>query len=218
MASKYRNEGRFPKIRRVMQISESHCGPATLRMMFNHLGVKFFQREIVQGAQVAKRLKEHGMSLADIVMAVRNLAPGFEIWYKEDTSFSDLDKIVNEIKHPVGVEYQGIFEDVDEDEDEEDEDSGHYSLVTGIDLEKRKLWMANPYHLYAGQDVVFSFTEFAKRWWDDNELEGEGGKVFSVEDHRLMFVLVRTGETWPAELGMRQGDVWLTLGSQHNAD
>src|SRR5687767_3105198 len=187
MASKYRNEGRFPKINRVMQISEAHCGPATLRMMMAHLGIKVFQREIVAAAKVSKRLREHGVSLADLVLAVRELAPEFEIWYKEDTSFSELDRVVNAFKYPAGVEYQGIFEDVDEGEDE---DSGHYSLVTGIDMEKRKLWLANPYHLYAGKDVTFTFRDFAERWWDENELEGEGGKTFSVEDHRLMFVLV----------------------------
>lgn len=203
------NGGRFPNVKRVMQISNSHCGPATLRMMYSQLQIRFFQREIVKAAGISARLAEHGSSLADLVMAVKRLTPDFEVWYKENCSFRDVDFVVNTKETPAGVEWQGIFEDADED----DEELGHYSLVTGIDLKKRKLWLANPYHLYAGKDMELSFSEFGPRWWDENELPGTEGKNFVVEDYRMMFILVRKEDQWPKEIQMRLGDTWLEEGT-----
>ncbi len=206
MASNSRHEGRFSHIKRVMQISDSHCGPATLRMMFDHLGVRVLQREIVKAANVKSRLKEHGVTLADMVLAVRALAPDFKLWYKEEAKYRDIDKIVNGRGYPLGVEWQGIFEDVENGESDED---GHYSLVTGIDMEKRQLWLANPYHLYAGKDMKLGFSDFSNRWWDENMLEGEEGKHFVVEDYRMFFLLTRKEDEWPMEMGMQDANLWI---------
>ena len=46
---------------------------------------------------------------------------------------------------PVGVEWQGFFEDREEDEDWDEGDYGHYSIVTRIDRRSGLITLRDPY-------------------------------------------------------------------------
>lgn len=190
-------------MKRVMQISESHCGPAVLKMLLSYVGEKAMQRNIVESMGVRDRLREHGMNVKQLAQAVTLIAPTMQFWYKDYAKLKELARVVNEFEYPVGVEWQGLFGDVD---DEEDDDSGHYSIVTGVDLYNNEVFVADPYHLYAGKDRKFSVKQFEERWWDDNEVTGLDGRKRFIEDYHMMFLVTPKFESFPLELGMSKGE------------
>ena len=196
-----------------MQISEDHCGPAVMRMLLSYVGIKTLQRKVVETTGVAARLKLHGMNVKQLAEACAKLAPTMQFWYKDYSNLKDVAKIVNEYEYPVAVEWQGVFwgghTNDDEEEDEEegvDDDPGHYSVVTGVDLYNNEVWLADPYHLYAGKDRKFTVMGFEERWWDDNEVIGGNGGRRYIEDYHMMFVVTPKFESFPLELNMNRGE------------
>jgi len=178
----------FPSLKRVKQITSSHCGPAVLVSLFSFLGVRTSQGRIVKSLRAENKIVDTGLVIKDLSRGVRIVGKGqFTFWKKEGATIGDLDKIVNKYKVPVGIEWQGVFY-----EDEEG-DNGHYSVVTEIEKEKGYLRLFDPYKKFAELDRKFKISDFEKRWWDVNGLEYE---------KKLMFVITSKKETFPRRLGM----------------
>src|SRR6266540_5405542 len=191
---------KFSRLRRIEQISESHCGPAVIQMLLENIGVTASQEAITEAAGAAATIDEHGTRVDQLAQAVRTLAPGARLWCKEKASLADVQYVLDEQKYPVGVEWQGLFDD---DEDEFDDDYGHYSVISHIDLAKGELIVVDPYKDFADQDRILKISVFQKRWWDDNEVkDARTGKVTYKRDEQLFFVVAPVDEAFPAELGM----------------
>jgi len=144
-------------MRRVEQISSSHCGPASCVMLLSFLGVDLSQESIVEMGGASYKVEEYGMLISEMGRAVGRLFPQFQFWYKEGSSLQDLTKIIKDYKYPVAVEWQGVFyEDADEDD-------GHYSVITHIDTTNNIIMLSDPYKRFAGTDRMFHVFEFESR-------------------------------------------------------
>ncbi len=211
-----------------MQISESHCGPAVIQMLLSNIGIEVMQEDVAEAGGAASLIELNGMRVDQLALAVSRLAPQAVFYYKDHSTIEALARIVIDYRTPVGVEWQGLFDDEDdedlEEEDEEDEedeaeapegsvmedsetedeDYGHYSLVVQAYRRRRQLLIADPYKDYFSQTRIFDFGTFEKRWYDFNEIpDPTTGQPVLVEDRNMMFVIVRRNVLFPRRMGMR---------------
>lgn len=205
-----------------MQISESHCGPAVIQMLLSNVGIEVSQEAVAEAGGASSLIELNGMRVDQLAQAVRLLAPQVIFYYKDHATIHELVRVVKDYHHPVGVEWQGLFdddEDKEEDEEEDEEpqapglmsdseseenDYGHYSLVVHADRRKKQLIIADPYKDYFSQARIFSFHEFDERWYDFNEIpDPVTGQPMLIEDDHMMFVVARRSVIFPRLLGMR---------------
>jgi len=191
------NNPYFPGLKRIRQISGSHCGPAVLSMLLSHCGSEINQEALVEASEVRHNLESYGMTVEEMGKAVRSIAPQLQFWYKENSNIEDVETIINLHKYPVGIEWQGVFYE------DEDEDNGHYSIVTNIDRTNKIITLADPYDRFAGTDRSFHLDEFETRWWDENEVfDPAMGERRIVRDEKMIFIVTPNGETFPHIFGM----------------
>jgi hypothetical protein len=188
-------------------------------MLLSNLGIDVSQESVAEAGGAKDLIELNGMRVDQLAQAVLQLAPQVRFWFKENSTLEELILIVSHYRYPVGVEWQGLFEDFDDDEeveegedDEEEDDSesedddyGHYSIITHIDRRKRQLIVADPYKDYISQDRIFSFWEFEERWWDTNEvINPKTGRSRLKEDYHMMFILTPKRTIFPLKLGMNR--------------
>ncbi len=191
---------RFSRLRRIEQITENHCGPAVTQMLLENIGVNVSQEEITEAAGATHTIETHGTRVDQLAKAVHELAPIAKLWYREKASVEDLEYVLNECKFPVGVEWQGLFEDMDDD----DEDYGHYSIIAHIDTVKDEIIVVDPYKDFVDQSRIVNMSLFLNRWWDFNEVKDpETGEKEFKKDEQLFFVIAPLSMAFPAELGMQ---------------
>lgn len=190
----------FPKMKRVSQVTTSHCGPAVLVELFSFLGFSTSQSAVVKTLRAQKKIRRYGLNVNDLARAVKFLGKKeYVFWKKANATLGNVNTVINKYKHPVGVEWQGVFYEF------ADEDDGHYSVVTRMDRDKGYLRMADSFRPFAGIDRKFSLNFFEKRWWDFNEIKSSrSSKTKKVIDRKMMFVITKRGETWPKNLGMKK--------------
>jgi hypothetical protein len=188
---------------RFTQIDESHCGPAVIQMLLHDLGIEVEQQAVAEAGCARDLIEQHGMRIDQLDKAVRMLAPQTRFWYKDHTMIEELVRIVVDYNHPVGIEWQGLFEDTLENETQ-DSDYGHYSVVTMADSKRRKLVIVDPYKDFRSQDRIFTFDFFMTRWWDLNDVPDPlTGQSRLVEDRQMMFIITLQEETFPRLLDMQ---------------
>ena len=187
-----------------MQISESHCGPAVIQMLLDHLGVKVTQEAVAEAGGATELIELNGMRVDQLALAVYKLAPQVQFWFKEHARLSELVRLVTHYRVPVGVEWQGVFDDDEEEEETGDDDYGHYSVITYANRREKKFIIADPYKDYYSQDRIFGFEEFERRWFDFNEVtDPETGRTRILKDDHMMFILTPKDATFPLELKMK---------------
>jgi ABC-type bacteriocin/lantibiotic exporter with double-glycine peptidase domain len=191
---------KFSRLRRIEQITENHCGPAVIQMLLENVGVSATQEEITEAAGATHTIAALGTRVDQLAKAVQQLAPIAKLWYKENATVDDLEYVLNECKFPVGVEWQGLFADMDGDDD----DYGHYSIIAHIDRLKEELIVVDPYKDFVDQSRIVQLRLFLERWWDFNEVKDPqtGEKTFR-KDEQLFFVVVPLSVSFPTELGMQ---------------
>lgn len=191
---------RFDRLRWIEQITENHCGPAVIQMLLENIGVTVTQEEITDAAGAIHTIATHGTRVDQLAKAVNELAPHARLWYKEKGTPEDLEYVLEVCKFPVGVEWQGLFGDVDE----EDDDYGHYSIISHIDKWKAELIVVDPYKDFVDQNRILKTNIFLTRWWDYNEIQDpETGEKTFKKDEQLFFVVVPRTVSFPMELGMQ---------------
>jgi ABC-type bacteriocin/lantibiotic exporter with double-glycine peptidase domain len=191
---------KFSRLRWIQQITENHCGPAVIQMLLENIGVTVTQEEITEAADATLTIESNGTRVDQLAKAVHELAPHARLWHKEKASFDDVEYVLNEKKYPVGVEWQGLFEDQDND----DEDNGHYSIMAHIDKVKDELIIVDPYKDFVDQNRIIKISLFERRWWDYNEVKDlETGEKYSKKDEQLFFVVVPLDVTFPETLQMQ---------------
>lgn len=195
---------------RFTQISESHCGPATLQMLLSYLNIDITQEAVSEAGGATELIDLNGMRIDQLALAVRKLAPHTQFWYKDHSEIKEVTTLVLKYHYPVGVEWQGVFDDPEEDGKDDspetgDEDYGHYSVVTHVHPRKRQLIIADPYKNLILQARIFSFEEFEERWYDFNEVPDLlTGQSRLVEDYHMMFIVTPADEVFPFKLGMKR--------------
>jgi ABC-type bacteriocin/lantibiotic exporter with double-glycine peptidase domain len=190
---------KFSRLRWIQQITENHCGPAVIQMLLENIDVHVTQEAITEAAGATHTIETHGTRVDQLAKAVHELAPHAKLWHKEKASFEDLEYVLNEKKFPVGVEWQGLFED----EDNDDEDNGHYSIIANIDKIKDELIIVDPYKDFVDQNRIIKISLFEKRWWDYNEVKDlETGEKTFKKDEQLFFVVAPLDVAFPERLGM----------------
>jgi len=190
---------------RFTQIGESHCGPAVVQMLLHNLGIEVTQEEVAEAGGASDLIEQHGMRVDQLERAVRKLAPQTCFWYKDHSMIAELVQIVVDYDYPVGIEWQGLFEDTLEEETQ-DGDYGHYSVVRMVDLPSQKLVIVDPYKDFRSQDRIFTFEFFMSRWWDTNDFpDPQTGIDHLVEDRQMMFVITPEEVTFPLLLDMKRG-------------
>jgi len=191
---------KFSRLRRIQQITENHCGPAVIQMLLENIGVNTTQEEITEAAGATHTIETHGTRVDQLAKAVQQLAPIAKLWYKEKASLEDLEYVLNDFKFPIGIEWQGLFADMDDDED----DYGHYSVLAHIDKAKDEIIVVDPYKDFVDQSRIVRMSTFLDRWWDFNEVKDldSGEKTFK-KDEQLFFVVVPLSVAFPNELGMQ---------------
>lgn len=191
---------KFSRLRRIQQITENHCGPAVIQMLLENIGVDATQEEITEAAGATHTIETHGTRVDQLARAVQQLAPIAKLWYKEKASPDNLEFVLNTCKFPVGVEWQGLFEDMDDD----DEDYGHYSIISNIDKAKDEIIIVDPYKDFVDQNRIVKMSLFLDRWWDFNEVKDpQTGEKFFKKDEQLFFVVTPLSVMFPDELGMQ---------------
>jgi ABC-type bacteriocin/lantibiotic exporter with double-glycine peptidase domain len=191
---------RFDRLRWIQQITENHCGPAVVQMLLENIGVHVSQDAITEAAGATHTIETHGTRVDQLANAVHELAPHARLWHKEKASFEDLEYVLTEKKFPVGVEWQGLFEDQDND----DEDNGHYSIVAHIDKARDELIVVDPYKDFVDQNRIINISTFKNRWWDFNEVKDlETGEKMLKKDEQLLFVIAPLDVRFPDELQMQ---------------
>jgi len=191
---------KFSRLRRIQQITENHCGPAVIQMLLENIGVNATQEEITEAAGATYTIETHGTRVDQLAKAVQQLAPIAKLWFKEKATLEDLEYVLDTCKFPVGVEWQGLFEDMDDD----DEDYGHYSIISHIDKVKDEIIVVDPYKGFVDQNRIVKMSLFLNRWWDFNEVKDPqtGEKTFK-KDEELFFVVVPLSVAFPDELEMQ---------------
>lgn len=191
---------KFSRLRWIQQITENHCGPAVTQMLLENIGVNVSQEEITEAAGATHTIETHGTRVDQLAKAVHILAPSAKLWFKEHASIDDLEYVLNERRFPVGVEWQGLFDD----EDDDDEDYGHYSVVANIDKAKDELIIVDPYKDFVDQNRIIKISTFEKRWWDYNEVKDvETGEKTFKKDEQLFFVVASLDVSFPEKLQMQ---------------
>ena len=171
-------------------------------MLLHNLGIVVTQEAVAEAGGASDLIEQHGMRVDQLDRAVRQLAPQTRFWYKDHSLIEDLVQVVADYDYPVGIEWQGVFEDTLEEETQ-DGDYGHYSVVTMADSIGRKLVIEDPYKDFRSQDRIFPFEFFISRWWDTNEIPDPlTGKTRLVEDRQMMFIITPDDVTFPQLLGM----------------
>ena len=91
------------------------CGPASLKMVLEYLGVKRSEKEL---AELSGATKEKGTEARNLLKAAKSL--GFKGFVKDFSKITDIKKYVVQKKIPVIVDWFS-------------RDEGHYSAVVGVD-------------------------------------------------------------------------------------
>lgn len=174
-------------------------------MLLSFQGVKVSQRTLVKAADLTVKIKEHGMLVSELAQAVKKITPDFVFWFKKEATLKDLDKLIKDLNYPVGVEWQGIFKYATKEE-ANDDDPGHYSVVTGLDLRKKMIYIADPFKHFAGRDRKLPLLTFNRRWWDINErINKKTNRTYQIDDDHLLFIITPKKETFPKKLKMKRG-------------
>jgi hypothetical protein len=111
----------------------------------------------------------------------------------------DLDTIINTLRIPIGIEWQGSFGQY------ADDDNGHYSVVTAIDRKENSITLSDPFYYFAGTDRVFPIDEFLSRWWDVNEITQTDKSVVNViKDTQPLFLITKNDYRFPEEMQLNR--------------
>lgn len=214
--SVHHHHPRFENLARIRQLNGSYCGPATIEILLSHFGIQTDQETVVEAGSTKQDVLNNGMSVEMLAKAVKQISPDMSFWVKRGASLDDLTTMVREYNYPVGVDWQGIFENAEYDDlvDSPDQtepessptlgDEGHYSVITDVDTRQNQVVMRNPYGHFSEKDQFQPIPTFLDRWWDDREDTLPDGTKKYVNENKLMFVIVPKTVRLPENLGMTE--------------
>ena len=204
--------------KRTKQKTGSYCGPAVFEMLVSRYGLKLDQELMVEACGARSSVMKVGIPLIDLAKGLRKIYPELVVWEKSGSKLKEIQTLLAK-DYLVAVDWQGVFVADEYEDDEEDGwwksfwnkmtkvpvlkgSQGHYCIVMEVELKKGFLRFADPYGHYAGKNRFVATWEFEERWWDDRlDRDTQGRKKYVFED-RLMFLVAKKGDKFPATLGM----------------
>lgn len=156
-------EVRIEGIKPIVQRTSYTCGPAALRTIFAHYGVKVSERELVEEAEIT----EDGTGFTQMKQLARS--HGFTFREYRNGTINDLRRWLLK-DSPVLTSIQ--------DYGAPNGNNGHYVVVVG--MSKRYVHLADPANYYEATRPRFakqkrmSVENFTRRWFDvdDNVVKG----------------------------------------------
>lgn len=134
------------------------CGPASMKMALEKLGIRKEEKEL---ARVMKTTKKHGTDHKYFATAAKKFKLAFRV--KTNSSLKNVKELLDD-------GWLVIINYFDEREKE-----GHYAVA--VRVEKNKLFINDPWNK-KGKNVCFSGKKFESIWYDE---EGETGWLFAVK-------------------------------------
>jgi len=192
-------------VQQTFQETDSICGPAVIQMLLNFYNIKITQKEAVEAAGISEVVERDGTRLDQMSLVVKNLAPGYAFWYKEDATIQDISALIDTYHVPVGINWQGYFWDslLEEARFGAPLSNGHYSIVTNIQREKNQLAIVDPDYKRSAKELAFPIGWFKTRWWDTAQgVDDRTGKEITYYTSRLLFIVVPEKETFPQLLDL----------------
>lgn len=125
------------------------CGPAVLRMIFEHLGRDYSEEKLIK---LCNAIPKKGTTHEDLIKEVEN--EGFRHREMENAHIKNILTFLNN-GYPVIVNYINPLSS-----------RGHYSIVIGYDLKEKILIFADPSN---GADFTMHEDEFLKMWHSGTE-------------------------------------------------
>src|SRR5215510_10617479 len=89
-----REPTRYFQMERAQQITDSHCGPAVIQMLLSNIDVKATQEQIARAGGAEDFIEMHGMRVDQLADAVKAIAPGVRLWYKDHATLDELKTLV----------------------------------------------------------------------------------------------------------------------------
>lgn len=159
-----------------------HCGPASISMMLSFFGEKVDQRELAAQAGVSDTIEKSGSRLDQLSFAISELLPSYLLLGNFFTSEEDINFVLNELKIPLGVEWQGIFFNEVRGRFE----IGHYSVLNDYSPQSGDLGIIDPDDESVHCDGIIPKETFFPRWWEINVMND--GKKYKTE--KCSFVVI----------------------------
>ncbi|MBN1679624.1 MAG: hypothetical protein JW966_04980 [Anaerolineae bacterium] len=170
---------------------EAHCGPAAIEMLFSHHNLAISQETIARAAGMADSIVDaEGMRLDELRDGVRALFPdgAMVLLAKYHSTLDDIVCLLEEFRLPVGIEWQGRFRYPDNSIGER----GHYSVLTGVDLARGVLTIADPEpNSLLTTSGELAIDTFIPRWWEVDSVPQPdlSGNAYVIQMERLTFVV-----------------------------
>jgi hypothetical protein len=176
-------------VKRITQKEIGYCGPATVSMLLSVLHLSVSQDQIMEKIGIKEEKRVNGTRIDQLGQAVNELASGYTLLAKYNSTIQDLEAVLSGLNLPVGIEWQGSFKQPDGSV----YDEGHYSVVFGADSLASRLFIIDPDDRSVFADGSLSLDELRKRWWDINRipLYNNGHKGFQdIANQGLIFLVV----------------------------
>lgn len=126
---------------KLTQQEKGYCGPATLKIIFDHYGIIKTQEE---WAKLSGTTHKDGIQNEGLYKAIKSV--GFSYKIIDQASFEDLKKLIQENQTAVVIWWSG---------------DGHYSPV--VDIDDKEITLADPeYKEYRKIDLI----TFDHLWFD----------------------------------------------------
>jgi len=122
----------------------SSCGPVCLKMIFEYLGKKYSEKELIK---LCDAIPGKGTSHKDMIDSVKKV--GF--FYKTKSK-SSINELINYVKKGYSV-IVNYLDPVSR--------KGHYSIVVKVNEKKKRLIFSDPSN---GNSYSLGFKEFNKIW------------------------------------------------------
>jgi len=171
-----------------------HCGPSSVAMLLGFQGVSTTQEEIVKVAGISQTVEEIGSRIDQLAYAIEKIEPSLTIMGKFNCTSIDIDLVINSLKLPFGVEWQGIFEDKELGQFE----IGHYSVLNSFDPNTQNIGIVDPDDTSIYKDGIIPKEVFFPRWWEVNIMKDEkkyrtDGLGFVIVGQELVEILQKYG-------------------------
>lgn len=207
------------KFLRAKQKTGSYCGPAVFQMLVSVFGLDLDQEAMVDASGARNSVMKVGITLEALAKGLKRLYPELVVWMKMGSKIEEMEELVKK-GYLVAVDWQGVFTEDEYGDDEEDRwgdwwsqvtrtpslkgTQGHYCVVLEVNRKKGYLKLADPYGHYAGQNRFIAIWEFLERWWDDKLVTDARGRKQYVYEGKLMFVVTKKSDGFPASLGLKR--------------
>lgn len=209
-------------LQKVIQ-TRGHCGPATLEMLFSFHGVELPQNVIAAATGVPHGIMTtDGCRIYELDRAVKRLSRKYVMLAKYNAGLEDLTILTEEIGLPIGVEWQGMFVNIEGNAYEES--IGHYSVVIGVNQSNGVITMLDPDNRSALVSGVVPVADFTSRWWALNDIPvlNQTQTVREIRNDRLLFAIVSQQSSTPlVKLGLQPVSIelmWTHVTHQTNSE